>query len=109
MTLPRDKKVLVYAMTASNNPIDDVKLASRTFVRPDERKRDSLHRLYFQHFIVKRPFPSAGRPFSRRRETLRIRNRGPVKIIARDYCEIRELIPNFATPLRAGNVRVLTI
>ena len=32
-----DKKVLVYAMTASNNPIDDVKLASRTFVRPDER------------------------------------------------------------------------
>ena len=37
VTLPRDKKVLVYAMTASNNPIDDVKLASRTFVRPDER------------------------------------------------------------------------
>ena len=37
VTLPKDKKVLVYAMTASNNPIDDVKLASRTFVRPDER------------------------------------------------------------------------
>ena len=37
VTLPRDKKVLVYARTASNNPIDDVKLASRTFVRPDER------------------------------------------------------------------------
>ena len=37
VTLPRDKKELVYAMTASNNPIDDVKLASRTFVRPDER------------------------------------------------------------------------
>lgn len=37
VTLPRDKKVLVYAMTASNNPIDDVKLASRTFVRPGER------------------------------------------------------------------------
>ena len=35
--IPKDKKVLVYAMTASNNPIDDVKLASRTFVRPDER------------------------------------------------------------------------
>ena len=26
-----------------------------------------------------------------------------------NICEIRELIPNFATPLRAGNVRVLTI
>ena len=37
VTLPKGKKVLVYAMTASNNPIDDVKLASRTFVRPDER------------------------------------------------------------------------
>ena len=37
VTLPRDKKVLVYAMTASNNPIDDVKLASRTFVCLDER------------------------------------------------------------------------
>ena len=37
VTLPKDKKVLVYAMTASNNPIDDVKLASRTFVHPDER------------------------------------------------------------------------
>lgn len=37
VTLPKDKRVLVYAMTASDNPIDDVKLASRTFVRPDER------------------------------------------------------------------------
>ena len=78
------------------------------------QKTDFIHLDYlcftpFAFTFLKNTHPLIGRPFSRRRETLRIRNRGPVKIIARDCCEIRELIPNFATPLRAGNVRVLTI
>ena len=37
VTLPKDKKVLVYAMTVSDNTLDDVRLASRTFIRPDEK------------------------------------------------------------------------
>lgn len=67
---PRDKKVLVYAMTASNNPIDDVKLASRTFVRPTNDSATvspTLLPTFFREKAVPvagRPFRGGGRPFA---------------------------------------------
>ncbi|MEG2369904.1 MAG: glycoside hydrolase family 38 C-terminal domain-containing protein [Alistipes sp.] len=35
ITLPKDRNVVVFAMTASDNSVDDVTLASQLFIRPD--------------------------------------------------------------------------
>ncbi len=37
VTLPDNENVMVYAMTAASNPIDDVTLAGELFVRPDAK------------------------------------------------------------------------
>ena len=37
LTLPDNRNVAVFAVTVAENPIDDVELASRLFIRPDEK------------------------------------------------------------------------
>ena len=37
LTLPDNRNVAVFAVTVAENPIDDVELASRLFIRPDEQ------------------------------------------------------------------------